>query len=390
MKIFALLQSNVALLAVCLLSSIFFTSCGGGGGGDGGGAKNNDTAPATLDGLELFFVDGVASASFQFAKVAGDANAAGETGFSNSIEGGDGFTTEVEDFSGFLQVFDLFERMSNITYTYNKTGTNSGLIVIDCQTFSNESGNVDIFANDDPSGSDITFTMRIVFGSASGVIGEVAIEYIDVPVEADPPTVSYFLTTNNSTIKLQTQGGADVPVGYDEIDAGVVTKKTPDTLFPEKFSAIGTPFLAQIRVPSLEDNNTPFLTFDSIGVSSDDQGFGFEALDQGIINTGITITGALGSTTIPSEELSYGWFGESVTGSDTEAELRLILPDGTTQKLRLAFTSFEQGALTSDNLTPLINYLNNELGELAQPPTALPIPDTLPDVTGSFEFPFGD
>lgn len=329
------------------------------------------------------------SASFQFAKVSGNAASGAESGFANSIEGGDGFTTTVEDFSGFLQDFDLFERMSNITYTYTKTGTNSGTIVIDCQTFSNETGNVDIFANDDPSGSDITFTMNIVFGSQSGIIGQIAIEYIDVPVEADPPTISYFLTSNNSTIRLQTQSGLPVPVGYDDKDASFVDKKTPDTLFPEKFSSIGTPFLAELKVPSLEVDD-PFLTLDSIGVSSDDQGFGADALDQGIIRADITISGESGSVTLGGLELPYGWFGEAVTGSDTVAELRLVLPDGATQTLRLAFSSFEQGSFTSVDLSPIINILNEELGTLQNPPTPLPIQNPLPDATGTFEFPFGD
>lgn len=364
---------------------VFLTSCGGGGGDNG---QNTDAAPSTLDGLELFFVDGVTSASFQFAKVSGNAASGTESGFANSIEGGDGFTTTVEDFSGFLQDFDLFERMSNITYTYTKTGTNSGTIVIDCQTFSNETGNVDIFANDDPSGSDITFTMNIVFGSEAGIIGQIAIEYIDVPVEADPPTISYFLTSNDSTISLQTQNGLPVPVGYDDKDASFVVKKTPDTLFPEKFSSIGTPFLAELSVPSLEDG-APFLTFESIGVSSDDQGFGGDALDQGIINASLTISGTGGSETISNLQLSYGWFGEAVTGSDTVAELRLVLPEGGgTQTLRLAFSSFEQGSFASaDDLSPMIDLLNEKL---LSSPTPLPIPNPLPDATGTFEFPFGD
>ena len=89
MKKLTALKSCFTLLACCLGSSLVFTSCGGGGGGGGGGNENTDTAPATLDGLELFFVDIVPVASFQFAKIGGDASrAGGEVGFSNSIDGG--------------------------------------------------------------------------------------------------------------------------------------------------------------------------------------------------------------------------------------------------------------------------------------------------------------
>jgi hypothetical protein len=392
MKRLTALKSCFTLLACCLGSSLVFTSCGGGGGG--GGNQNTDTAPATLDGLELFFVDGVPVATFQFAKIGGDASTAGgEVGYSNSIDGGgDGKTTTILDDSGFENVFDIFERMSNISYIYTKTGPNSGVIVINCQTFSNETGNVDIFANDDPSGSDITFTMRIVFGSSGGVIGEVAIEFIDVPVEAEIPTISYVLTSSNSTVRLQLQNGSPVPVGYDEADASTVAKKTPNELYPPKFSGAGIPFEARVSVPSLEAGGIPFLVFESVGVSSDDQGFGSDVLDQGVILANLTITGAGGSKTLSNIEMPYGWFGNDVTGSDTVAELRLELPGGATQTLRLEFTSIEQGILTADDLTPLINVLEEELGPMdeSERPTPLPIPNPLPDVRGTFNFPFGD
>jgi len=149
-----------------------FTSCGGGGGGGGGGNQNTDTAPATLDGLELFFVDGV-PVSFQFARIRGDASAGGETGFSNSIVGGgDGSTTTVKTEFGGEKVYDLFERMSNISYVYTKTGPNTGQIVINSQTFSNDTDNVDIFAVPSALGSDVDFTMRIVFGSSGGLLAK--------------------------------------------------------------------------------------------------------------------------------------------------------------------------------------------------------------------------
>ncbi len=350
MKIFALLQSNVALLAVCLLSSIFFTSCGGGGGGgDGGGAKNNDTAPDTLDGLQLFFVDAV-PASFQFAKVGGDANAGGETGFSNSIlgGGGDGATTTIVNEFGGEELFDLFENMTNITYTYTKTGTNTGRIVINSQTTSNDTGNNDIFAVESALGSDVDFTMNVVFGSSGGFIGEIAIDYVDVPVEADPPTISYVLTSNNSTVSLQLQGGGAVPVGYDEDDAAGVVKVTPPQLYPLKFSDAANP---------LEMTFTSGITpeiYKTLGVTSDDQGFGFLALDQGV--TGLRTTEIVGTLDEPGDpapddiitdvgSVPYAWFGADVTGSDTIAELRLDLPTGT-EVYRFAFTSIEEGTFT--------------------------------------------
>jgi len=392
MKKLTTLKSCFTLLACCLVSSLVFTSCGGGGGGGGGGNQNTDTAPATLDGLELFFVDGV-PVSFQFARIRGDASAGGETGFSNSIVGGgDGSTTTVKTEFGGEKVYDLFERMSNISYVYTKTGPNTGQIVINSQTFSNDTDNVDIFAVPSALGSDVDFTMRIVFGSSGGVIGEIAIEFIDVPVEDNPPIISYILTSSNSTVRLQLQNGSPVPVGYDEADASTVAKKTPNELYPSKFSGASIPFEAEVRVPSLEEGGIPFLVFDSVGVSSDDQGFGSDVLDQGVILASLTITGAGGSETLSNINMPYAWFGNDVTGSDTVAELRLELPGGATQTLHLEFTSIEQGILTADDLTPLINVLEEELGPIVESerPTPLPIPNPLPDVSGTFNFPFAD
>lgn len=331
-----------------MVSSVSFTSCGGGGGG-GGGEAGTDAAPSTLDGLELFFVDGVGVASFQFAKVSGDAATEGEIGFSNSIDGGgDGATTTIKNEFGGEETYDLFERMSNITYTYNKTGPNTGQIKINSQTFSNDTGNVDIFAVSAASGSDVDFTMNIVFGSLGAVIGEIVIDFIDVPVEAADPLRSYTLTSNNSTVKIQIQGGGAVPLGYDEDDSSRVNKLTSPTLYPEKFSTVAIPLIVTF------DNGDEYKT---LGVSSDDQGFGSDALDQGVVNLQRTESGDV--TDLGT--VAYGWFGNEVTGSDTIAELRLVLPTRT-EVYQFEFTSIEEGTFRrispDDGETGSFNFPN--------------------------------
>lgn len=327
--------STVISLAALIVTSSFLVSCGGDTDGSGNVA-NSDTAPATLDATSLqIFSEGM---NFQFTRTSGDATDGQEQGACAAISQTSS-DVDIVTANGNNVTYELPSFVSNISYTYEKTSSNSGLIVITGDG-SGDGDNVtevdfdgdgvadffffdildnftDIFVNQ-AANNDEPFiaTIRISFGSSGAIVENVSLDINLIGTSsALIPDLDFFVsTTNNDGAIFTLQDGSSVPIRYDLTDSsGVVTEV--EVLAPELISAAGQLLM------TFDGDGGDANIYELNGISSDDQGFP-TASDQGIYDLEVT---NFDGTTLGYSGIPFAWTLQS--NAENRGLLTLLLPE---------------------------------------------------------------
>ncbi len=323
---------KAAVVAFASAASLFMVSCDAGSSDEEG---STDPAPDTLDATSLMIFNDT-TFRFDFGKISGDATTGTESGFCSSFEPSETTTLSLIDAVGAPTIYEFSTRISNVSYTYQKTGSHSGTIVITADGAPNPDAETlveDIFV-----GSSYTINLDIIFGSESNYVEEIFVDGNTNGTE-DFSTVTFSTNTVTYGASFVMQDDSAVPVGYGSEEAETATKTVAEYLYPD------TPFASQLfMVFDTALTTDPAELLQIAGVSSDDQGYE-DVIDQGKVNVDTNSIDVSGDVTFVSTESSVTYAWEAVENDNTSADLILERTSGT-EVYRFNFSSFEDGTFT--------------------------------------------